>query len=195
VIGPLGYPLTETSIAKAVRILIVPTSSMEDKVQGPLPLELEQNLPVAFAARIKRPGIVNAMHDEGQQGRKGDRIQETMRGRLHHRNTRAFSGPPDAGRRIQGQVSADASASYTKYGDDIALRRMENAGAINTTMDQIVSELTIDWTSEWFKARRKSGVSLMSGHERTARGTAIAVCRDQEPLFQGRSLLRSGTVV
>lgn len=45
------------------------------------------------------------------------------------------------------QVSADASASYTKYGDDIALRRMENAGAIITTMDQIVSELAIDWTT------------------------------------------------
>ena len=39
----------------------------------------------------------------------------------------------------EGQVSADACASYTKYGDDIALRRMENAGAIITTMDQIVS--------------------------------------------------------
>ena len=45
------------------------------------------------------------------------------------------------------QVSADACASYTKYGDDIALRRMENAGAIITTMDQIVSELAIDLTS------------------------------------------------
>jgi len=45
------------------------------------------------------------------------------------------------------QVSADASASYTSYGDDIALRRMENADAIITTMDQIVSELAIDWTT------------------------------------------------
>ena len=45
------------------------------------------------------------------------------------------------------RVSADACASYTKYADDIGLRRMENAGAIITTMDQIVSELAIDWTS------------------------------------------------
>lgn len=44
------------------------------------------------------------------------------------------------------QVSADASASYTKYGDDIALRRMEKAGAIITTVDQIISELAVDWT-------------------------------------------------
>jgi len=45
------------------------------------------------------------------------------------------------------QVSADACASYTKYGDDIALSRMENAGAIITTLDQIVSEVAIGWTS------------------------------------------------
>lgn len=45
------------------------------------------------------------------------------------------------------QVSADASASYTKYGDELALRRMENAGAVITTVDQIISELAIDWTS------------------------------------------------
>ena len=44
-------------------------------------------------------------------------------------------------------VSADASASWSKYGDDLALRRMEKAGATITTVDQIISELAIDWTS------------------------------------------------
>jgi len=37
------------------------------------------------------------------------------------------------------QFSADACASYTKSGDDIALRRVQKAGAIITAMDQIVS--------------------------------------------------------
>ena len=45
------------------------------------------------------------------------------------------------------QVSADASASWSKYGDDLALRRMEIAGAAITTVDQIIAELAIDWTS------------------------------------------------
>ncbi|WP_449398622.1 isochorismatase family protein [Chryseobacterium wanjuense] len=45
------------------------------------------------------------------------------------------------------QVSADASASYTQYGDNLALERMRQAGAIITTVDQIISELAIDWTS------------------------------------------------
>jgi hypothetical protein len=45
------------------------------------------------------------------------------------------------------QVSADASDSWTQYGNELALRRMENAGAVITTVDQIISELAIDWTS------------------------------------------------
>jgi len=45
------------------------------------------------------------------------------------------------------QESARASASWSKYGDDLALRRMERAGAVITTADQIISELAIDWTS------------------------------------------------
>lgn len=41
-------------------------------------------------------------------------------------------------------MSGDALASPAKFGDDIAL---EKAGAIVTTVDQIISELAIDWTS------------------------------------------------
>src|SRR6185503_11056609 len=52
-------------IAKALKMPTVLTSSMEDQVQGPLISELAEILPEAFAARIKRPGIVNAMHHEG----------------------------------------------------------------------------------------------------------------------------------
>ena len=44
-------------------------------------------------------------------------------------------------------VSADASASWSHSGDDLALRRMEIADAVITTVYQIVSELALDWTS------------------------------------------------
>jgi nicotinamidase-related amidase len=36
-----------------------------DRIQGPLVPELAEILPDEFAARIKRPGIVNAMHHDG----------------------------------------------------------------------------------------------------------------------------------
>ena len=54
-------------LAKTARILKLPvvlTSSMEDHAQGPLMSALGPILPDAFAARIKRVGIVNAVDDE-----------------------------------------------------------------------------------------------------------------------------------
>lgn len=135
-------------ITKAVGMPTVLTSSMEDRVQGPLLPELEQILPEAFAARIKRPGIVNAMHHEGFN----KAVQATGRKKLFVAGvtteicvTFPVLQMLDEGYEVQ--VSADASASYTKYGDELALRRMEKAGAIITTVDQIISELAIDWTT------------------------------------------------
>ncbi len=135
-------------IARALSIPAVLTSSMEDKVQGPLIAELEPILPEAFAARVKRPGIVNAMHHEGFN----KAVKATGRKKLFVAGitteicvTFPVLQMLDEGYEVQ--VSADASASYTKYGDDLALRRMEKAGAIITTVDQIISELAIDWTS------------------------------------------------
>jgi nicotinamidase-related amidase len=135
-------------IAAALNIPTVLTSSMEDQVQGPLLPELEQILPKAFATRIKRPGIVNAMHHEGFN----KAVKATGRKKLFVAGVTTeicitFPVLQMLEEGYEVQVSADASASYTKYGDDIALRRMEVAGAVITTVDQIVSELAVDWTS------------------------------------------------
>jgi len=135
-------------IGKAAGIPIVLTASMEDQVQGPLIPELQAILPEEFAARIRRPGIVNAMHHDGFN----KAVKATGRKKLFVAGVTTeicITFPVlqmlDEGYEVQ--VSADASASYTKYGDDLSLRRMEQAGAIITTVDMIVSELAVDWTS------------------------------------------------
>jgi nicotinamidase-related amidase len=135
-------------IANAVRFPAVLTSSMEDKVQGPQIPEPEQILPEAFAACIKRPGIVKAMHHQGFN----NAVKATGRKKLLVAGITTeicvlFPVLQMLEEGYEVQVSADASASNTKYGDDIALRRMDNAGAIITTVDQIISELAIDWTT------------------------------------------------
>lgn len=56
--------LNLAKIATAVNMPLVLTSSMEDNIQGPLVQELKEIAPKAFVDRIKRVGIVNAMHDE-----------------------------------------------------------------------------------------------------------------------------------
>jgi nicotinamidase-related amidase len=135
-------------IAKAVGLPVVLTVSMEDQVQGPLVPELQQILPEAFAARIKRPGIVNAMHHEGFN----KAVKATGRKKLFVAGVTTeicltFPVLQMLEEGYEVQVSADASASWTRYGNELALRRMENAGAVITTVDQIISELAIDWTS------------------------------------------------
>jgi nicotinamidase-related amidase len=135
-------------IANALDMPTVLTTSLEDGPPGPLFSELKRILPEEFATRIKRPGIVNAMHHEGFN----KAVRATGRKKLFVAGltTEICVTFPVLQMLEEGyevQVSADASASRTKYGDDIALRRMENAGAIITTVDQIIAELAIDWTS------------------------------------------------
>lgn len=135
-------------IAQAVAMPVVLTSSMEDHSQGPLMPELEAILPEPFAARVKRPGIVNAMHHEGfnQAVRATGRKNLIVAG-ITTEVCILFPVLQALEEGYQVQVSADASASWTRYGDDLALRRMENAGAVITTVSQIIAELAIDWTS------------------------------------------------
>lgn len=135
-------------IAAALNLPVILTSSMENMVQGPLIPELQEILPEAFAARIKRPGIVNAMHHEGfNQAVKALGRKKLFVAGVTTEICVTFPVLQMLDEGYEVQVSADASASYTSYGDNLALDRMRQAGAIITTVDQIISELAIDWTS------------------------------------------------
>lgn len=135
-------------IAAALEIPTVITSSMEDMVQGPIISELQEILPQVFANRVKRPGIVNAMHHEGfNRAVKALGRKKLFVAGVTTEICITFPVLQMLEEGYEVQVSADASASYTKYGDDLALRRMEKAGAVITTADMIVSELAVDWTS------------------------------------------------
>ena len=134
-------------IAKAAGLPTVLTASMEERVQGPLVPEL-RDFAGSFRGANQAPGHRQCHASRRlQQSRQGDWPQEAVRGRLTTEICVTFPVLQMLDEGYEVQVSADASASYTKYGDDIALRRMEKAGAILTTVDQIISELAIDWTS------------------------------------------------
>ncbi|MEU5873558.1 isochorismatase family protein [Glycomyces sp. NPDC047369] len=140
--------LSLATIATAVDMPLVLTSSMEEHIQGPLLPELEEIAPKAFANRIKRAGIVNAMHDPNF----AEAVHATGRQKLIVAGitTEVCVVFPvlqllDEGYEVQ--VVTDASSSFTKIGDDAALRRMEQAGAVITSTAQIVSELAVDWTT------------------------------------------------
>lgn len=140
-------------IAVAYDMPLVLTSSQEENVQGPLLPALKKIAPKAFAERVRRAGIVNAMHDENF----ANAVRATGRKKVIVAGitTEVCVVFPvlqllDEGYEVQ--VVTDASASFTKVGGDAALRRMEQAGATITSTPQLVSELAIDWTMEQGKA-------------------------------------------
>jgi len=138
-------------LAKAARILKLPvvlTSSMEDHAQGPLISELGQILPDAFAARIKRVGIVNAMDDESFAAA----VNATGRKKLIIAGVTndvctVFPALSLAREGFEVQVVADAGGSPSKMSDDMALRRMERGGVTLTSTNQLVAELVGNWTT------------------------------------------------
>jgi len=138
-------------LAKTAKILKLPTvltSSMEDNVQGPLLAQFESIIPAAFAARIKRFGVVNAMDDP----KFAAAVLSTGRKKLILAGVTndvctvypALSLVRDG---FDVQVVADAGGSPSSIADDVALRRMEKAGVTLTSTNQVIAELAGTWTT------------------------------------------------
>ena len=134
-------------LAALLNIPVILTTSMEESPTGPLLDELKAILPQAYENRIKRAGIVDAMDDENFAAA----VKATGRKRLiiagvsndvctvYPTITLASDG-------YDIQVVADAGASPTQMGNDIALRRMEKVATLTTT-NQLISEMVGSWTS------------------------------------------------
>ena len=134
--------------AIALGMPVVFTSSMEEHQQGPLLPALEAITPEAFAARMKRPGVVNGWDDNAfaEACRKTGRTQFIMAGVT----TDVCLAPPAISAVAAGFVVTavvDASGSPTQLSDEIAFRKMERGGVALTTTTALLSELAINWSS------------------------------------------------
>src|SRR5699024_4142005 len=139
-------------LAKAIKILNLPvvlTSSMEEYAQGPLLPELQELFPEEFDARIKRLGIVNAMDDESfaKAVVATERKKIILAGVTNDVCT-VYPALTLINQGYEVQVVADAGASPTKFSDEISLRRMEQSGVVLTSVNQVIAELTADWSTE-----------------------------------------------
>jgi nicotinamidase-related amidase len=139
-------------LAKSAAIIgmpIVLTSSMEDFVQGPLLSEFQEICPEAYANRVKRMGIVNAMEDEAfaaavkATGRKNFVIAGVT-----NDVCTVFPVLTLIEQGCNVQVVADAGGSPTQIADQVSLQRMENAGAVIVSTNQVLAELVGDWGTE-----------------------------------------------
>ena len=135
-------------VAISLDMPIVFTSSQEDKMQGPLMPELERIAPKAFAARVKRDGIVNCWDDAAfvKACHNTGRNQLIMAGVT----TEVCLAPPAICAKeeiFDVYAVVDASGSSSTLTDDIAFRRMERHGVELTTTSSIISELAVNWSN------------------------------------------------
>ncbi|MBS0499645.1 MAG: isochorismatase family protein [Ottowia sp.] len=138
-------------LARAAAILQMPvvlTSSMEQHAQGPLLPELENILPEAYASRIQRLGIVNAMDDEHFAAAvKGSGRKKIIIAGVTNDVCTVYPTLSLLGDGYAVQVIADAGGSPGVMADDMALRRMQQAGATLSSTNQVIAELAYDWST------------------------------------------------
>jgi len=138
------------ALAKAARILNIPvvlTSSQEEKLQGPLMPELADILPDAFAARVRRAGIVNAWNDRNFVAA----VEKTGRKNLIMAGVTTdvcLVFPTISAVRAGYNVQAvmDASGSPFEISEEMARRRMEREGVVLTATNTVMAELAQDWS-------------------------------------------------
>ncbi|WP_291987239.1 isochorismatase family protein [Accumulibacter sp.] len=136
--------------AAGTQMPVVLTSSQETNidVQGPLMPELQQALPEAFAARIKRVGVVNAWNDPAfaEACRATGRRNLVMAGVT----TDVCMVAPAISAVEEGfdvQVVCDACGSSNAIAEEMSYRRMERAGVRLTSTNAIVAELVKNWAT------------------------------------------------
>ena len=135
--------------AKALDIPLILTSSMEQYAQGPLLAELADIAPEEHAARIQRQGVVDAFDDEDFAAavKATGRTNLIIAGVTNDVCT-VFPTLTALTLGHQVQVVADAGGSPAKIADEIAIRRMDKAGATITSTNQLLAELAQNWTTE-----------------------------------------------
>jgi nicotinamidase-related amidase len=139
--------LTRTAIAANMPLIL--TSSQETHFQGLLIDDIQKIAPEAYENRVKRPGVVDAW---GYPPFKSA-VEKTNRRKLIMAGLTndvcivypAISALEDG---YQVQVVVDAGGSPSTLADETALRRMEKAGVVLTSTNQVMAELATDWASD-----------------------------------------------
>ena len=146
-----GVKARTLALARAARILGMPvvlTSSQEDRVQGPLMPELAEILPEAFAARIRRAGIVNAWADPAFKAAvEATGRRQLIMGGVTTDVCLIYPAISAVAEGYAVQAVLDISGSPFELSEYSARKRMELAGVAFTATNTIIAELAQDWST------------------------------------------------
>ena len=139
------------ALAKMAKILGIPaviTSSQEDRAQGPILPAMAAILPDAYAARIKRPGIVYAWaYPEFKAAVVATGRKNLIMAGVTTDVCLIFPAIDAAKEGYGVQAVIDASGSPSDLSEEFARRRMQDAGVVLTATNTLIAELGQDWST------------------------------------------------
>ena len=144
----LRNAVTLATAAKTLDMPVVLTSSQEDRIQGPISPALQQVLPDAYKARVKRQGIVNAWGDPNFRGAiaKTGRKNIIMGG-VTTDICLVFPSISAVQEGYKVLAVMDAGGSSYEVQEEMAQRRMMHGGVVLTTTNTMVAELVQNWAT------------------------------------------------
>ena len=139
-------------VAKAAKLFGMPilmTTSQEDRVQGPTADALQRVAPEAYAARVKRTGVVNAWSDPAvRDAVLGLGRRQLVMAAVTTDICLVFPAISAVEEGFEVQAVLDASGSPFDIGEETSRRRMERAGVWLTSTNTMITELVGDWSTK-----------------------------------------------
>jgi nicotinamidase-related amidase len=139
------------ALAKMAKILDLPvviTSSQEERAQGPILPEIAAVLPEAHAARIKRPGVVNAWaYAEFKNAVLATGRKNLIMAGVTTDVCLIFPAIDAAIEGFNVQAVMDASGSPSLLSEEFSRQRMHDAGVVLTATNTLIAEIAQDWST------------------------------------------------
>ena len=138
--------LARTAVEAGMPLVL--TSSQEDQFQGRLLEDIEAIAPDAYAARVKRPGVVDCwLYEPFRQAVLATGRRKLIMAGLTNDVCIVFPAISAVEEGFAVQVVADAGGSPTPAADRTSLNRMSATGVVVTSTNQVMAELATDWAS------------------------------------------------
>lgn len=138
--------LARTAIETEIPLVL--TSSQEDHFQGLLLDDLQSIAPDAYAARVKRPGIVDCwLYAPFREAVLATGRRNLIMAGLTNDVCIVYPAISAVEDGFSVQVVVDAGGSPTRDADSAAIERMRAHGVTITSTNQVMAELATDWAS------------------------------------------------
>lgn len=135
-------------MAKILNLPVVITSSQEENAQGPILPEIADILPEAFAARVKRPGVVNAWaYEDFHKAVLATGRKNLIMAGVTTDVCLIFPAIDAAVEGFNVQAVMDASGSPSDLSEEFARQRMHDAGVVLTATNTLMAEIAQDWST------------------------------------------------